>query len=389
MASAVVFYEPNDAEMKLEEDIPEETRIPKPKVEYKDMSASDKRKLFRTKAAFISRSVDSEDLKLKLKAYGRTDLLAVNQAHPEYTLIDFTRSKQSNTWSFFMLSFDVSKRFSSLGYASITDSDASNRASIEGDIRPKRASWKTISSKQSFATLDYPSFDDLFEGVTRVTISESFKDLKIDSEPEEPAPEVLVIDDDTQEADQSEKNVFVDSLSGTTGFFGFRRRLGNTLHDKVNARCRVDCFIMSAIYAMYGMFITSAGVVCLVTCMGETLVAGYLLVDGILSVFVFPLLLMGWCKRIGGYIESSDKSGKGVFWGVTLIVRLLTLIAGTFLLYERYELMKIDDWTNMCFLNFIIMLMSIMIEWTAVVVFLVIPTIFYVFVYYWTVCGAS
>ncbi|KAK3098423.1 hypothetical protein FSP39_019314 [Pinctada imbricata] len=54
----------------------------------------------------------------------------------------------------------------------------------------------------------------------------------------------------------------------------------------------------------------------------------YLLIDGVLSVFVFPILIMEWSKRIGGCISATEETGSGTFWGTVLLIRALFVVSG-------------------------------------------------------------
>jgi hypothetical protein len=72
----------------------------------------------------------------------------------------------------------------------------------------------------------------------------------------------------------------------------------------------------------------SEGVVCLFDCSDEISVSGYLILDGLLSVFVFPTLIMGWTKRIGGCVGDQEKVGSGSFWISVLVLRVLFTASG-------------------------------------------------------------
>lgn len=52
------------------------------------------------------------------------------------------------------------------------------------------------------------------------------------------------------------------------------------------------------------------------------------MVDGVLSVFVFPALVMGWTKRIGGCVGKDERVGSGSFWISVVVLRIFLSASG-------------------------------------------------------------
>lgn len=71
------------------------------------------------------------------------------------------------------------------------------------------------------------------------------------------------------------------------------------------------------------------GVVCYINCSDEILVSYFLIADGVLSVFVFPILVMVWTKRVGGCVGQEEKVESGSFWISLLVFRILLTASGT------------------------------------------------------------
>lgn len=73
------------------------------------------------------------------------------------------------------------------------------------------------------------------------------------------------------------------------------------------------------------------GVVCYINCLDEILVSYFLIADGVLSVFVFPILVMVWTKRVGGCVGQEEKVESGSFWISLLVFRILLTASGNVL----------------------------------------------------------
>lgn len=58
------------------------------------------------------------------------------------------------------------------------------------------------------------------------------------------------------------------------------------------------------------------------------MVSSFLMVDGVLSVFVFPALVMGWTKRIGGCVGKDERVGSGSFWISVVVLRIFLSASG-------------------------------------------------------------
>lgn len=57
----------------------------------------------------------------------------------------------------------------------------------------------------------------------------------------------------------------------------------------------------------------------------------YLTVDGVLSTFIFPVLVMDWTVRVGGCVSEPNKVSKATFWNCVLIARIVLSILGKYL----------------------------------------------------------
>lgn len=58
------------------------------------------------------------------------------------------------------------------------------------------------------------------------------------------------------------------------------------------------------------------------------MVGAYLIVTGVLSVFIFPIMLMEWSPRIGGCLDEEAAEGKPYYFSVALLLRLCACVAG-------------------------------------------------------------
>ncbi|KAJ8304370.1 hypothetical protein KUTeg_017953 [Tegillarca granosa] len=262
---------------------------------------------------------------------------------------------------------------------------------------------------------DFPSFDELFDNqgefslsihpspVKKVYSGVSIKDVPVQrgvslTESDKGFEEVVDIATTTEEENEQKQRpslmrrdsimmlsfseMIYRSWEGSKGFTGFRHKLGNNLRHKYCMMCRLHSTIFIFLYILFGIFLTSAGVLCWIQCHGEILVSLYLICDGILSVFFFPIILMDWTKKIGGCVSEKNKNGTGVFWPVTLCTRFFTSIVGTFIIIYRYYLQKMAMENQICEIEYYFILTAVITEWTFLLVVIVIPLVIYAFVYF-------
>ncbi|CAI9731214.1 Hypothetical predicted protein [Octopus vulgaris] len=127
-------------------------------------------------------------------------------------------------------------------------------------------------------------------------------------------------------------------------FQSFRRSFVSFLGRRYCQNCVVDP--MSFVFGIWcvGVFMVSIGVVFLITCSGSRMATYYLISDGILSIFFYPLLFAYWPLWMGlsspdSYEDDPDDSSAFRWWLAVLVIRLLTLIASSALLplYHQHQ----------------------------------------------------
>ena len=63
-------------------------------------------------------------------------------------------------------------------------------------------------------------------------------------------------------------------------------------------------------------------------CINPGMLIYFMFLEGALSVFVFPILIMSWTKRVGGCVHEDQKLGRGFFFLAVLLLRIVSAAAG-------------------------------------------------------------
>ncbi|XP_069137831.1 uncharacterized protein [Argopecten irradians] len=288
--------------------------------------------------------------------------------------------------------------------------------------RPRSNSrWSKYSRNVSFSSSttspmwDFPSFDELFDtgGRARIGLHRSPTSIS-DVVPRSPTntslegesvrleEESVVSATSGQPAmstssppisrqdsvmSQSFRSLLFKSWEGSHhNFVHFRSRLGASVRHKYCMCCRFTSSPFLFVNVALGMFITSLGVLCFIHCRDELMMSTYVLVNGLLSVFFFPTVILAWNKRVGGCIneskkdEGTPKEGPA-FFIVALLSRIASTIIGTVLLVYRHYWMEHTFENTLCEAEFFLTFAIITIEWTFFVVFLMFPFIIYFCLY--------
>lgn len=74
-------------------------------------------------------------------------------------------------------------------------------------------------------------------------------------------------------------------------------------------------------------------------CSSEQFVNAFLITDGILSVFVFPITIMDWTKRIGGCVKKEAIEGHGISFITVVFLRFGAAVVGelSHISYNEYS----------------------------------------------------
>ncbi|XP_052098672.1 uncharacterized protein LOC127733344 [Mytilus californianus] len=121
------------------------------------------------------------------------------------------------------------------------------------------------------------------------------------------------------------------SWEGSNRFAEFRRKFGEALRHKYFSYCRFDDTVFIGIFVVYGMFLVCAGTYNYLSCRSDILTNIYFITDGVLSVFVFPVLVMSWKVRVGGCVNESAKVGPGTVWYSVLVARIMSSSLGKYI----------------------------------------------------------
>ncbi|XP_061174671.1 uncharacterized protein LOC133183779 [Saccostrea echinata] len=284
--------------------------------------------------------------------------------------------------------------------ASTTSDDTKRRRSILRKL--STSSGLSLRSNPSSPLFDFPTFEELFEGKGKFKLSTHHSKPIFSRQQSYPGPAVAVLDENTDDTEisltateekpksikrldstmsQNFSSLVHDSWKGSKGFRGYRQRLGNALHHRYCMCCRFESTLFIGLYCLVGLFLSSSGIVCYINCLDEILVSCYLTVDGILSVFVFPILVMGWTRRVGGCVGDEEDVGTGTFWISVLVLRILLTASGTFVCIYRY-CMEEPVWeSKMCQFEFYALLGGIVFEWIFCVTAIFLPMCFYCVLY--------
>ena len=71
------------------------------------------------------------------------------------------------------------------------------------------------------------------------------------------------------------------------------------------------------------------GVLGLEQCSQEKFINYFLIINGVLSVFIFPITVMEWGNRVGGCENEHEKLGNGIYFVLILVGRLGAAICGS------------------------------------------------------------
>ncbi|XP_033750188.1 uncharacterized protein LOC117334601 [Pecten maximus] len=185
---------------------------------------------------------------------------------------------------------------------------------------------------------------------------------------------------------QSFRSLLFKSWEGSQNdFISFRSRLGGHVRHKYCMCCRITSTPFLFVNVALGMFITCLGVLCFIHCRDELMMSVYVLINGLLSVFFFPTVIMAWNKRIGGCVNESKKEEaqkeSPAFFIVALTCRIASTIIGTTLLVYRHYWVG-PSWENtLCEVEFFMTCAVVVIEWIFLVIFLTVPMIIYFCLY--------
>ncbi|OWF54051.1 uncharacterized protein LOC110445639 [Mizuhopecten yessoensis] len=280
--------------------------------------------------------------------------------------------------------------------------------------------WSRFSRNVSFSSTisplwDFPSFDELFNSGGKATLALHRSPTSIsDLMPRSPTSTSSLGGESTRLEEESETSAtsgqpnMESRQSGLSGisrqdsimsqsfrsllfkswegshnsFVNFRSRLGGSVRHKYCMCCRITSMPFVFANVAIGMFITCVAVLCFIHCQDELMMTVYVLVNGLLSVFFFPTLIMAWNKRVGGCVNESkkgedDKEESPAFFIVTLLCRIISSITGTVLLVYRYYWMGPEWDSTLCEVEFFMTFAVITMEWTLLVLFLIFPIIIY------------
>lgn len=232
----------------------------------------------------------------------------------------------------------------------------------------------------------FPSFDELFEGASggiylltkqhsnkdepknTDAISDESNTREVDSASPPPPTTTLKKQDSIMQQDF--KTTLYNSWEGSTDFFNFRVRFGGAMYHKYFSCCRVDDTHFLGVYVVFGLALVCTGVVGISHCQTNLELNIYLTVDGLLSVFLFPVLLMDWTARVGGCVNEPDKVGRGKFWYCMLLARISLSILGTvMMLYIN----RPPSVIGACVFGYHVAIATVILEWIFLFVIIFIP----------------
>nr|XP_022330134.1 uncharacterized protein LOC111128669 [Crassostrea virginica] len=299
-----------------------------------------------------------------------------------------------------------------LSPTSTDDPPLSPTSTGSDDTKKKRSILRKMSSISGMSLrscpssplFDFPSFDELFEagGKQHMALAMHQSRSGLLRQPSYPGPTVSVLDEHTDdlelsttppdddrksfkrqdsELSQNFTTMVYRSWEKSKGFRGYRERLGNSLCHRYCMCCRCESTLFIGLYCLVGVFLTCSGIVCFINCQEELLVSSFLMVDGVLSVFVFPALVMGWTKRIGGCVGKDERVGSGSFWISVVVLRIFLSASGTFVCVHRFFVSG-PVWTDeICRFEFYALLGGIVFEWIFCLFAIFLPLCFYCILY--------
>ncbi|XP_060576701.1 uncharacterized protein LOC132734015 isoform X1 [Ruditapes philippinarum] len=163
------------------------------------------------------------------------------------------------------------------------------------------------------------------------------------------------------------------------GLVGFRHKVANDINHKYCSYCRCDEMIFVFLYVLFGITYMCAGFLGLTQCSSELYINIFLITDGALSVFVFPITIMEWTKRIGGCIKKTDIQGYGITFAVIVIMRLAAAVIGSVVMAMRINVYPQDD--LMCLTSFVLLEVGVVLEWAFLLFVLLLPLLLYTVAY--------
>ncbi|XP_062606086.1 uncharacterized protein LOC134267900 [Saccostrea cucullata] len=323
-----------------------------------------------------------------------------NLTSSTYVRLSTSRSQESEDSGVKSASNSHNEDEAPVSPTSSASEDTKRRRSILRKL--STSSGLSLRSHPSSPLFDFPTFEELFEGKGTFKLTRHHSKPYFSRQQSYPGPAEAVLDENADDTGisltateekpkllkrvdstmcQSFSSLVHGSWKGSKGFRGYRKRLGNALHHRYCMCCRFESTLFIGLYCIVGLFLSSSGIVCYMTCPDEILVSCYLTVDGILSVFVFPILVMGWTKRVGGCVGDTEDVGTGTFWISVFILRILLTASGTFVCIYRYYMEK-PVWTStMCQFEFYALLGGIVFEWIFCVTVIFLPMCFYCLFY--------
>ncbi|XP_063431188.1 uncharacterized protein LOC134713843 [Mytilus trossulus] len=168
------------------------------------------------------------------------------------------------------------------------------------------------------------------------------------------------------------------SLEGSNTFAEFRIKFGGALRHNYFSCCRFDDIIFVGSYVIFRMFLVSAGTYNYSSCTSDILTNIYLITDGVLSVFVFPVLVLHWKERVGGCVNGSSKVDPGTFWYFVLVVRIMSSTLGAVMLY--YNVNRIPEFK--CQVGYYLSFTTIILEWSFLLLAILLPLMLYSIAYF-------
>ncbi|KAL4227706.1 hypothetical protein ACF0H5_013141 [Mactra antiquata] len=175
--------------------------------------------------------------------------------------------------------------------------------------------------------------------------------------------------------EQTVTQMLIKNWESSRGYMGFRRKVATEINHKYCSYCRCDEMVFVFLYVVFGMMYICAGSLGLAECRSELLLNLYLIIDGIFSVFVFPVTLLEWPKRIGGCVKEQEKMDGGLTFYVILFLRIAAAVSGTVIMLLRLNQCPCDE--VMCWLVYTSLKIGVALEWLFMLVAMLLPFLLY------------
>ncbi|KAH3843514.1 uncharacterized protein LOC127877605 isoform X1 [Dreissena polymorpha] len=163
------------------------------------------------------------------------------------------------------------------------------------------------------------------------------------------------------------------------GFMGFRKRMATEINHKYCSYFRCDDTVFIFLHVVFGIVYLSAGVLGMARCYGDVNVNVYLIADGVLSVFLFPINVMEWTRHVGGCLETVNRSNGGMIYVVILIMRTSAVALGTLLVFHGMH--GIPHENLVCVVVPILLTVGVSLEWAFLVLAVLLPFCVYALMY--------